>query len=121
MACGPWAWGPFPRRESAMLIGLQLGPFTIDKELGSGAMGSVYRARYDKTGGHVAIKVMIGGLGVNPTGLARFEREASILKQLRHPNIVRLIATGRYQGQPFYAMEYIQGETLDQVMQRRGR
>src|SRR5262249_20731467 len=97
------------------------GPFEIDKELGSGAMGAVYRARYAKTGAFVAIKVMSPSLGSSEPAMARFEREASILKQLKHPNIVRLLATGKYHGQPFYAMEFIEGESLDHVLERRGR
>jgi serine/threonine-protein kinase len=104
-----------------MLVGKQLGPFTIDRPLGSGAMGAVYRAKYNKTGAYVAIKLMAPALVSNEGSLARFEREASILKQLKHPNIVRLLATGKYQGQPFYAMEYIQGESLDHVLERRQR
>src|SRR5947209_20517865 len=103
-----------------MLVGQQLGPFAIEKELGSGAMGAVYLARYTKTGQRVAIKVMAPGLS-RANGLARFEREAAILKQLKHPNIVRLFATGRYSGTPYYAMEYLEGESLDHVMARRGR
>ena len=104
-----------------MLVGKQLGPFMIDKPLGSGAMGAVYRAKYEKTGAFVAIKLMAPALTNNEQSLARFEREANILKQLKHPNIVRLLATGRFQGQPFYAMEYIQGESLDHVLERRQR
>jgi serine/threonine-protein kinase len=104
-----------------MLVGQQIGPFSIEKELGSGAMGTVFRARYTKTGQRVAIKIMAPGLGTSATALARFEREGDILKQLKHPNIVRLYATGKYHNTPFYAMEYIQGESLDRVMARRGR
>jgi serine/threonine-protein kinase len=104
-----------------MLVGQQLGPFTIDKELGSGAMGSVYLARYTKTGQRMALKLIALGLAGNEQALARFEREAEILKQLRHPNIVRLYGTGRFQGAPYYAMEYIEGESLDRLLARRGR
>jgi serine/threonine-protein kinase len=104
-----------------MLVGKQIGPFDVEKELGSGAMGAVFRARYTKTGQRVAIKVMSPSLGSNKTALARFEREGEILKQLKHPNIVRLFATGKFHGSPFYAMEYIEGESLDHVMARRGR
>jgi serine/threonine-protein kinase len=105
-----------------MLVGQQLGPFQIDKELGAGAMGAVYRARYVKTGQIVAVKVMAPGLGDNnPNAVARFEREAAILKQLNHPNIVRLFGVGKFQGTRYYAMEYIIGESLDRVMSRRGR
>jgi serine/threonine-protein kinase len=105
-----------------MLVGQQLGPFIVDKELGSGAMGTVYRGRYLKTGQVVAIKVMAPGLGAtNRTAVDRFEREAEILKQLKHPHIVGLFGTGRSHGTRYIAMEYIDGESLDKVMARRGR
>jgi serine/threonine-protein kinase len=104
-----------------MLVGQKFGPFLIDKELGSGAMGTVYRATYEKTGQRVALKVMIAGLGTSDTAQARFEREGEILKQLNHPNIVKLFGVGRSHGTRYYAMEYIQGETMDKIIQRRGR
>src|SRR5207244_7988441 len=104
-----------------MQVGQRVGPFDIERELGSGAMGSVYRALHTETGKRVAIKVIAPGLHCNETALARFEREAAVLKQLHHPNIVRLYATGRYQGTPFYAMEYIEGDSLDHALHRRRR
>jgi serine/threonine-protein kinase len=105
-----------------MLVGQTLGPFAIDRELGSGAMGAVYRGRYVKTGQTVAIKVMAPGIGsTNANAAARFEREAAILKQFNHPNIVRLFGVGKSHGTRYYAMEYIEGESLDRVMARRGR
>src|SRR6516165_1267623 len=102
-----------------MLLGQSIGPFAIEKEVGNGAMGTVYLARHEK-GVRVAIKVMAPGLS-SKVASERFKRESDILKQLKHPNIVRLIASGRYRNSPFYAMEYIEGESLDQVMARRGR
>ncbi len=104
-----------------ILVGQKIGPFEIEKELGSGAMGTVYRAIYTNTGRPVAIKVIVAGLGDNERVQQRFEREAAILKQLKHPNIVRLLAIGKYHRSPFYAMEFIEGEPLDQILQRRGR
>ncbi len=104
-----------------MRAGQRVGPFEVEKQLGGGAMGSVYQARYCKTGQKVALKVMAPGLGANETALARFEREAEVLKQLSHRNIVRFYVASRYEGAPYYAMEYIQGESLDQVLKRRGR
>lgn len=104
-----------------MQVGKKIGPFTIDKELGAGAMGAVYRARHAETGQLVAIKVVARNLASSDTAMARFRREANILKQLNHPNIVKLVATGKYEGMPFYAMEYIEGESLDHVMARRDR
>ena len=104
-----------------MLIGKQLGKFAVDKEIGAGAMGTVYKARYTPTGKEVAIKIISAGLDTHSTTLARFEREAEILKPVDPPNIVRLFATGRYCETPFYVMEYIQGETLEHLLERRGR
>jgi serine/threonine-protein kinase len=107
--------------DVSMLVGQQLGPFLIDKEIGSGAMGAVYRASYVKTGQRVAVKVMAPGLGSGERLQARFERESEILKQLNHPNIVRLFGIGKSHGTRYYAMEFIKGESLDKVIQRRGR
>src|SRR5947209_11914368 len=104
-----------------MIIGQTIGPFNVEKQLGSGAMGTVYQARYTKTGLKVALKFIAPGLMDNDKARERFDREANILKQLNHPNIVRLYASGRFHGTPFYAMEFIQGESLDHVMARRGR
>jgi serine/threonine-protein kinase len=104
-----------------MLVGQQVGPFAIDKELGSGAMGTVYRGVYAKTGQRVAIKVMLPGMGTKDSSGARFDREAAILKQFNHPNIVRLFGVGRHHGMRYYAMEYIDGEALDRVLARRGK
>ncbi|HQR05766.1 MAG TPA: serine/threonine-protein kinase [Gemmatales bacterium] len=107
-----------------MLIGTKIGPFKVEKELGSGAMGTVYRATFSKEDGkmrRVAIKVIAPGLGDNERIQARFEREAAILKQLKHPNIVRLLATGKIQGRPFYAMEFIEGYALDHQLATKGR
>src|SRR5262245_64492059 len=102
-----------------MHVGQTFGPFTIEKELGSGAMGTVYRATFHEDGRSdrdVALKVIAFGLSGNESALARFEREAKILKQLKHANIVRLLATGRFKGTPFFAMEYVDGKSLDKVM-----
>jgi serine/threonine-protein kinase len=104
-----------------MLVGQKIGPFKVEKELGSGAMGTVYRATNSETGQRVAIKMVSPALGTSEQSMARFKREASILKQLDHPNIVKYVASGRVAGAPFYAMEYVDGESLDQVMSRRGR
>lgn len=104
-----------------MLIGQNVGPFKVEKELGCGAMGTVYLADYTKTGRKVALKVISPGLSDNEKLMERFEREVAILKQLKHPHIVRLLASGRFHGNPFYAMELIDGESLDVTLKRRGR
>ncbi len=106
-----------------MIVGQQIGPFLVEKELGSGAMGVVYKAQFEREGRTVPVALKIISLGLlgNESAVARFEREANILKQLRHPNIVRLYAIGKYRTTPFIAMEYIDGDPLDAILARRGR
>jgi serine/threonine-protein kinase len=103
-----------------MKVGQHVGPFELKQELGSGAMGTVFKAEYEG-GGIYAVKVISLGLTGNETALNRFEREAKILKQLKHPNIVRLFGAGRTHGMPYFAMEFVQGESLDHALARRLR
>lgn len=110
-----------------MLVGQTIGSgayrFEIGRELGSGAMGTVYHATFYKNDevSEVALKVVALGLLGNEGAMARFEREANILKQLRHKHIVRLHATGQWRKTPFIAMEFVDGEPLDRVLARRGK
>ncbi|MFO0890696.1 MAG: serine/threonine-protein kinase [Isosphaeraceae bacterium] len=101
-------------------IGERLGSFRLDEPLGSGAMGVVYKATHEPTGRVAAIKIMHAELGQKGKVYERFEREAEILKQLNHPNIVRWLAWGRYKGTSYFAMEYIEGQTLERILQDRG-
>src|SRR5438067_4055048 len=106
-----------------MLEGEQIGPFLVEQELGSGAMGTVYRAHYTEKGREqvVAIKIIALNLLGNETAVRRFIHEAEILKRLKHPNIVRLFGVGKYKKTPYFAMEYVEGESLDRVLERRDR
>jgi serine/threonine protein kinase len=103
------------------MIGQKLGPYTIEGKLGSGAMGVVYLA-VDEAGKPVAIKVVQADTTMKSNSPDRFQRESDILKQFRHPNIVRLIGVGtsRSRNLSFYAMEYVPGRTLEDVLQERG-
>lgn len=105
-----------------MQPGQLFGPFKMLSPLGQGAMGVVYLAEYTKNGAKVALKLIAPHLvGSNPQGLARFEREAQILRQLNHPNIVRLYGHGKSGTTPYYAMELLQGESMDKLLARRER
>ena len=107
-----------------MQVGDFIGPFEIESEIGSGTLGTVYRAKFRKGDEKVipvALKVIALGLTGNEAAMARFTREADILKQLRHPNIIGLIAVGRHRQTPFIAMEFIDGESLSNLLARRGR
>ena len=102
------------------MIGQKLGSFRIEGTLGAGAMGVVYRAIHEPTGKSAAVKVVTAEAGQKAGTSKRFQRESEILQQFRHPNIVRFLAVGRYQGTSYFAMEFIQGDTLDRVLERQG-
>ncbi|HJV63181.1 MAG TPA: protein kinase [Albitalea sp.] len=97
------------------LAGQVIGPYTVEREIGQGGMGSVWLARRTdgRYEGSVAIKFLNAGL--QGRGAAeRFAREGSILARLAHPNIARLIDAGVARaGQPYLVLEYIDGETID--------
>ncbi len=107
------------------MIGTRLGPWIIDRELGRGGMGVVYlahRATPSERGpNQAAVKVLAAELAVEAGFLARFEREIDVLRQLDHPNIVRLYEPGKDNGRYFYAMEVVPGPSLDDLLKREGR
>ena len=98
-----------------------IGPFLIEKKLGVGGMGIVYRANYTKNGAEVAVKVLPLALTANKKLVDRFNREMAILKKLKHPRIVQFYGGGEQDGQHFYAMEFINGGTLAELLQEKGR
>jgi serine/threonine-protein kinase len=71
----------------ALVVGQQVGPYQIQGRLGVGGMGEVYRGHDTKLGRDVAIKILPRIFTSDPERLARFEREASLLAALNHPNI----------------------------------
>ena len=105
------------------LIGQSLGRYHILEQLGEGGMATVYKAFDTRLEANVAVKVIrIERLAPEIAGraLKRFEREAKALAQLNHPNIVKVIDYGEYEGQPFLVMPYLEGGTLKGLMQARG-
>jgi predicted Ser/Thr protein kinase len=90
--------------------GSEVGPYRIVHEIASGGMGTVYKADGRESGGLCALKVMRWA----STDLARrFEREGAILSRLSHPNIARLLDTGKTpDGRLYFVMEYIEGEPV---------
>ena len=104
------------------MIGQRLGSFHIDSKIGSGAMGEVFKASQKLKDGRTriaAVKIVSADFLERDLALKRFQREAEILAQLRHPNIVRYYAHGKFQGTYYYAMEFVEGETLDAVLERQ--
>jgi hypothetical protein len=83
-------------------------------------MGGVYKAVHD-AGQVVALKILPASKAKNSHTLARFQREARLLTQLDHPNVVRAFQVGEGGGVHYIVMEFLEGETLDEVLTRRGR
>jgi len=92
--------------------GTMLGPYEIDKVVGVGGMGEVYRARDTRLDRSVAIKVLAPHLAENPEHRERLEREAKAVSSLSHPHICPLYDVGHENGVDFLVMEFIEGETL---------
>ncbi|MGA7125885.1 MAG: protein kinase [Chthoniobacterales bacterium] len=89
-------------------------------ELGRGAMGVTYRAFDRNLRCPVALKVINARYLNNESARLRFVREARAAARLRHPNVASVFHLGTRDGDYFYAMEFVEGETLDEVIQRRG-
>ncbi|MEM7449351.1 MAG: serine/threonine-protein kinase [Myxococcota bacterium] len=96
------------------------GRFCIERELGKGAMGTVYEATDLESDERIALKVLIQARGVDEEIRARFRRESEILSQINHPGIVRVFAFGHQDEDPWIAMELLEGETLGERIERQG-
>src|SRR5262249_36778468 len=99
--------------------------YRILREMGRGGMGVVYEAVQESLGRHVALKALpLKGL-LDPMYLERFRREAKAAARLHHTNIVPVFGVGEHDGVHFFAMQYIQGQGLDVVLEEvkrlRGR
>ncbi|MDQ6973619.1 MAG: serine/threonine-protein kinase, partial [Mariprofundaceae bacterium] len=94
--------------------------YTMMEEIGRGGTGIVYRAKHQKTGHQVAIKILHDNLTEDAQQIERFHREARIHQNIRHPNILQFI--GLYDSEQTLAivMEYLQGCSLKQYLQHHG-
>ncbi len=101
--------------------GLAFRDFRIDAKLGAGAMGIVYKAHQLSMDREVALKILPEHLAENEEFVERFQKEARMSAKLHHPNIVGGIAVGEENGLHYFAMEYVDGENLDQWRRRLNR
>src|SRR6202140_3393363 len=102
----------------AILPGRRLGPYEILSAIGAGGMGEVYKARDTRLERIVAIKVLPTHLADRSELRDRFEREAKTITSLNHPHICTLYDTGHQDDVDFLVMEYIEGESLAQRLQK---
>lgn len=97
----------------------QLGDFELLRELGRGGMGVVYEAMQTSIGRHVALKLLSLSSALNPKQIARFHNEARAAGLLQHPNIVPVYSVGTQQGVHYYAMQLIEGTSIDQWIEQQ--
>ncbi len=94
--------------------------YTIIRELGRGGMGAVYLARREGSGELVALKVMLAQVAVEKSARSMFLREVETTRALKHPNIVELKDSGYSEGTFFFTLEFCEGGSVDQLMEKRG-
>ena len=101
-------------KELPLAAGTRLGPYEVLAPVGAGGMGEVYRARDERLGREVAVKVLPPDYSSDPDRLRRFEQEAKAAGALNHPNLVAVFDTGRHDGVPYVVFELLEGATLRQ-------
>ena len=101
--------------------GARVDHYVVEGQRGGGGFATVYRARDERDGRPVALKVLHSFLARTPSIRRRFEREAEMIAHLTHPNIVRLLGYGEVSdGNPYLAMEWIDGPTLAELLRDHG-
>ena len=95
-----------------------LGDYTLRRQIGRGGMGVVYEAWENSIDRAVALKVLPAGVAADSTATTRFMREAQAAGKLNHQNVVAVYSMGITQQTPYYAMEFVEGETLAQILAR---
>src|SRR3990170_5024602 len=100
------------------LAGKTLGHYAVSTLIGRGGMGAVYRAKDQKLGRDVAIKVLPEEFARDADRIARFQREAKLLASLNHPNIAAIYGLEESGGIQFLVLELVEGETLADQLKR---
>lgn len=101
--------------------GAVIGDFVIRELIGSGGMGTVYRAEQLSLLRSAALKVLHPALAASPVQLSRFLKEARIAASMNHPNLVSVYAVGEEDGLHYLAMELVRGKSVQDVIRARGR
>jgi len=102
-------------------LGVALGHFTIERRIGSGAMGSVFLAHDERLQRPVAIKVLAPAQASDPNTVLRFQHEAQAAARLDHEHIARVFYSGEERGLHFIAYEYVAGVNLRDLLRQRSR
>jgi eukaryotic-like serine/threonine-protein kinase len=102
----------------ALSVGAKLGPYEVLGVAGTGGMGEVYRARDTRLDRIVAIKILPALLAASPEARQRLVREAKSISSLSHPHICQLYDVGHQDGMDYLVLEYLEGETLADRLER---
>lgn len=95
--------------------------FRLERQLGSGAMGAVWLARHLTLGNPMAVKIIRAEAALNPQARARFEREAVLAARIRSAHVVTVVDHGLHDDLPYIVMEYLEGQSLRERLDSRGR
>jgi uncharacterized RDD family membrane protein YckC len=106
--------------ETVLPPGTRLAHYEVRREIGGGAMGTVYEAWDTALDRSVAVKVLRERIAHDPAVVERFFREARAAARVNHPNLTHIYFVGREGERPFFAMEYVPGDTIEQLVADRG-
>ena len=98
------------------MIGQVISHYRVIDQIGAGGMGVVYRAEDTRLGRPLVLKFLPAALSRDPMALERFEREAKTASSMNHPGICTVYDIGEFEGQPYIAMEYLEGQPLDRFI-----
>jgi serine/threonine protein kinase len=104
------------RKDAPAGAARQIGEYRIVREIGRGGMGIVYEAHQKSLNRQVALKILPFAAVLDQRQIARFRNEAQAAAQLHHPHIVPVFSIGQEQGVYYYAMQYIEGQSLEQAI-----
>lgn len=100
--------------------GTMVGPYRVIRRVGRGGMGSVYEAIDERSSQRVALKVLSAELSAQPDFVARFHRESRALSTFSDKRIARVFFSGAAEGVPFFAMEFVDGRNLEEILNAEG-
>jgi serine/threonine protein kinase len=107
--------------DATRLAGTYIGAYKVVREIGRGGMGVIYEAEQQRPRRSVALKVILGGRHVDAETVRMFQRESDSLARLKHPSIASIYESGcTEEGQHFFAMELVEGRTLDGYLAEGG-